>query len=71
MLIIADIENAFFTSVARGVEDTAMANEFSVVLCNADEDDSKEARYAALAAAEQAAGVIISPHSSRHGSSHR
>ena len=42
-----------------------MANEFSVVLCNADEDESKEARYAALAAAEQAAGVIISPHSSR------
>src|SRR5262245_33715882 len=46
LLIIADIENAFFTSVARGVEDTAMAYEFSVVLCNADEDETKEARYA-------------------------
>jgi LacI family transcriptional regulator len=63
MLIISDIEIAFFTSVARGVEDTAMKHGFSVVLCNADEDDLKEAQYVDLAVAEQAAGVIISPHS--------
>ena len=65
LLIISDIENVFFTSVARGVEDVAVDNGFSVVLCNADEDEGKEARYAELAVAEQAAGVIISPHSSR------
>ena len=63
LLIISDIENAFFTSVARGVEDAAVANEFAVVLCNADEDEDKEARYVDLAVAEQAAGVIVSPHS--------
>ena len=63
LLIISDIENAFFTSVARGVEDAAVANEFSVALCNADEDEHKEARYVELAVAEQAAGVIVSPHS--------
>jgi LacI family transcriptional regulator len=63
MLIISDIEIAFFTSVARGVEDTAMKHGFSVVLCNADEDDLKEALYVDVAVAEQAAGVIISPHS--------
>ena len=43
LLIISDIENAFFTSVARGVEDAAVASQFSVVLCNADEDEDKEA----------------------------
>ena len=63
LLIISDIENPFFTSVARGVEDVAQRNGFSVVLCNADEDEAKEARYIDLAAAEQAAGVILSPHS--------
>jgi LacI family transcriptional regulator len=63
LLIISDIENAFFTSVARGVEDVAVASQFSVALCNADEDEAKEARYVELAIAEQAAGVIISPHS--------
>lgn len=63
MLIISDIENPFFTSIARGVEDVAVGNGFSVVLCNADEDEDKESRYIGLAVAEQAAGVIISPHS--------
>lgn len=65
LLIISDIEIAFFTSAARGVEDVAVGNGYSVVLCNADEDESKELRYVELAVAEQAAGVIISPHSTR------
>ncbi len=63
LLIISDIENSFFTSVARGVEDVAQRNGFSVVLCNADEDESKETQYVDLAASELAAGVILSPHS--------
>jgi LacI family transcriptional regulator len=63
LLIISDIEVAFFTSAARGVEDVAVQNGYSVVLCNADENETKEARYVELAVAEQAAGVIISPHS--------
>jgi len=65
LLIISDIEVAFFTSVARGVEDTALKHGYSVVLCNADEDERKEAKYVDLAVAEQAAGVIISPHSAQ------
>lgn len=63
LLIISDIENTFFTSVARGVEDVARQNGFSVVLCNADEDERKEATYMELAANQLAAGVILSPHS--------
>jgi LacI family transcriptional regulator len=63
LLIISDIENTFFTSVARGVEDVARQNGFSVVLCNADEDGRKEATYVELAATQMAAGVILSPHS--------
>jgi LacI family transcriptional regulator len=65
LLIISDIENVFFTSVARGVEDAAVASQFSVVLCNADEEALKESRYVDLAVAEQAAGVIVSPHSTQ------
>lgn len=65
LLIISDIENSFFTSVARGVEDVAQRNGFSVVLCNADEDESKERQYVELAASELAAGVILSPHSAQ------
>jgi LacI family transcriptional regulator len=60
-LIISDIGNPFFTAVARGVEDVGQKAGFSVILCNTDEDAAKEARYLAVAEAEQVAGVIISP----------
>ncbi len=60
-LIISDIENPFFTSIARGVEDVASAAGFSVVLCNSDEDPAKEDRYLQVAVQERVAGVILSP----------
>lgn len=60
-LIISDIENPFFTSVCRGVEDAARRSGYSVVLCNADEDLDKERNYIHVIAAQRAAGVIISP----------
>ena len=58
-LVIPDIENPFFTSIARGVEDVAQAAGFSVVLCNTDEDPDKEARYLRIAVSENMAGVIL------------
>jgi LacI family transcriptional regulator len=58
-LVIPDIENPFFTSMARGVEDVAQAAGYSVVLCNTDEDAEKEARYLAIAVSENMAGVIL------------
>jgi LacI family transcriptional regulator len=60
-VIISDINNPFFTSLVRGVEDVAQHAGHSVVLCNSDEDPDKEARYIAAVLAEQMAGVIISP----------
>jgi len=60
-LIIPDIENPFFTSLARGVEDAARVTGLSVVLCNSDEDVEREARYLHVAAAQQMAGVVIAP----------
>lgn len=60
-LVIPDVENPFFTSVARGVEDVAMAAGLSVVLCNTDDDDAKERRYLEVAEQENMAGVIVAP----------
>lgn len=60
-LVIADIENPFFTSLARGVEDAALAAGFSVVLCNTDEDADKEKNYLRVALSQNVAGVIITP----------
>src|SRR4051794_19620439 len=58
-LIIPDVENLFFTALARGVEDRAVAAGYSVVLCNTDEQPEKEARYLDIAVAEQMAGVVL------------
>ena len=60
-LVIPDIENPFFTSLARGVEDRAQAAGYSVVLCNTDDDTTKEATYLEIANSENMAGVILAP----------
>ncbi|HZX07235.1 LacI family DNA-binding transcriptional regulator, partial [Kribbella sp.] len=60
-LIISDVENPFFTAIARGVEDVAHEVGYSVVLCNSDESAAKERRYLDVALQERVAGVILSP----------
>lgn len=63
-LIITDINNPFYTAVARGVEDQASESGFSVLLCNTDENQGKEDRYLEVAAQERVAGVILAPRAS-------
>jgi DNA-binding LacI/PurR family transcriptional regulator len=65
-LIISDIQNTFFTSLVRAVEDVAYAHNHSVVLCNSDETVEKEELYIDLMLADQVAGVIISPARETH-----
>ncbi|RCG29138.1 LacI family transcriptional regulator [Sphaerisporangium album] len=60
-LIIPDVENPFFTALARGVENRARAGGFSVVLCNTDDDPARESTYIDIALAEHMAGVILAP----------
>jgi LacI family transcriptional regulator len=44
-LIMPDIVNPFYTSVARGVEDTARKSHYTLIICNHDDDDEKERQY--------------------------
>ncbi|MET7401926.1 LacI family DNA-binding transcriptional regulator [Dactylosporangium sp. NPDC005572] len=60
-LIIPDIENPFFTALARGVENRARAAGYSVVLCNTDEDPAREKTYIDIVLAEHMAGAILAP----------
>jgi LacI family transcriptional regulator len=63
-LIIANINNPFYTALARGVEDAASGLGFSVLLCNTDEDKAREGRYLEVAAQERVAGAIFVPRAS-------
>ncbi|MEN3183808.1 MAG: LacI family DNA-binding transcriptional regulator [Atribacterota bacterium] len=67
-LVITDITNPFFTTLARGVEDTAAKNHFSVIFCNTDEDPEKEALYLELLAGKRVDGVILAPASKKRHS---
>ncbi|MCW2636742.1 MAG: uncharacterized protein JWQ99_3109 [Blastococcus sp.] len=60
-LVIPDIENPFFTSLARGVADTAQEAGYSVVLCNTDGDVDKEQHFLDIALSENMAGVVLAP----------
>ncbi len=60
-LILSDITNPFWTTVARGVEDAAAERGFHTILCNTDEDPAKEATYLNLLLQRRVDGVIIAP----------
>ncbi len=60
-VIISDIRNPFFTDMIRGIEDVAYKNNYAVVLCNAEEDDSKVASYIHLALSEHMSGLVVTP----------
>ena len=61
-LILPDITNAFWTTVARGVEDTAQREGYTVFLCNTDENPSKQASYLHSVHQHGVDGVIIAPY---------
>jgi LacI family transcriptional regulator len=60
-LIVTDITNPFFTTVARGVEDMANEQGFSVIFCNTDEAPDEEAQYVNVLLQKQVDGLLLVP----------
>ncbi|MGD0893556.1 MAG: LacI family DNA-binding transcriptional regulator [Terracidiphilus sp.] len=60
-MIIPDITNPFFPAVVRGVEDVAYRDSYRLVLCNTDNDPSKEAIYLGQLKSFLPAGILIIP----------
>jgi LacI family transcriptional regulator len=60
-LVVTDITNPYFTSMARGVEDVAGASNYAVIYCNTDESETKEEKYANILAQRQVDGVLLVP----------
>ena len=63
-LVVTDITNPFWTTVARGVEDVASAAGYSVFYCNTDENEAKQAQYLAALLRRRVDGVLLAPASS-------
>ncbi|MCF6093790.1 LacI family transcriptional regulator [Microaerobacter geothermalis] len=58
-LILPDITNPFFPELARAVEDTAQRHEYTVILCNSDNQLQKEEKYFQLLQEKCVDGIII------------
>jgi LacI family transcriptional regulator len=58
-LVIPDISNAFFAEFSRKIEDEGFASDYSVILCNTDENPVKEERYIDVLIAKQVDGLIF------------
>ncbi|MCD6475766.1 MAG: LacI family DNA-binding transcriptional regulator [Anaerolineaceae bacterium] len=61
-LILPDITNSFWTTVARGVEDVAQIQDYSILFYNVDEDQKKQKRALETVFSQQVDGVMIAPH---------
>jgi LacI family transcriptional regulator len=60
-LVVPDIANPFWTSIARGVEDTAQESGYSVLVCNTDENLAKQTGYIQTILQQRVDGMIIAP----------
>ncbi len=63
-LVLTDIGNPFFTTVARGVEDAASSRGFSVMFANTDESEQEEADHVRVLLQKQVDGLLLVPASS-------
>jgi LacI family transcriptional regulator len=59
-LIVSDISNPFFTLIARGVEDVAQRNGYTVLFGNSDESPEKERQYLQAMLSRRIDGMLIS-----------
>jgi LacI family transcriptional regulator len=60
-LVMTDITNPFWTTVARGVEDVAQANGYSTILCNTDESEDKQEHYLQMLLRRRIDGILLVP----------
>lgn len=60
-VIVSDLSNPFFTSLAKAVEAAARAAGYFVIVMNSDEDPDKELSQLRLLREQRVAGILLSP----------
>jgi LacI family transcriptional regulator len=58
-VVIPDFASAFFVDVTRGIEDTARAAGYSVLLCNSNDDAEQEKRHMRTLLARKVDGILL------------
>lgn len=60
-VVVADIENAYFSSAIRAIENVAFEGGYRVLVCNTDESAAKQEAYLQALEEERVLGAVISP----------
>jgi DNA-binding LacI/PurR family transcriptional regulator len=60
-LLIGDVENAFYSTIAKNVESVAKDAGYHVVLCNSNDDPEIEREYLKLLEGMRIDGLIVTP----------
>lgn len=60
-VIVPKITNSFYTDAIRGIEETALAHGYAVLLSSSNEEIDRERRYLRVMRARQVDGIIVSP----------
>lgn len=60
-LVIADIREDFYTEIVKAAETVACDNEFSIILCDAEDDEQKELFYIRMLLQQNVQGIILAP----------
>lgn len=60
-LLIGDVENAFYSTIAKNVESVASRAGYHVVLCNSNDDPELEREYLKLLDGMRVDGLIVTP----------
>lgn len=60
-LLVPGIDNQIWPLVARGVENVARVNDYSVILCNTDNDVKREQQYVSRLQRQWVDGIIVAP----------
>lgn len=58
-VVIPDITNTYFASLAKGIDDIAEMYKYNIVLANSDEDDEKEVAVVNTLFSKQVDGIIF------------
>ncbi len=65
-LVLPDIENPFFTSLVKGVEQAASARGWNVIFCNTDEDVRREEALVRTLVDRKIDGLVLCPSAGPH-----
>lgn len=61
-VVIPNISNAYFSTLAKGIDDVATMYKYNIVLASSDEDDDKEVNVVNTLFAKQVDGIIFMGH---------